>query len=97
MLPHDLNSLGETRRLKLSDSAQQITLKGEWKCSVSDTSKQLPAYEARHVGCGKGTEIIEFTVQCEQSRPKDHTQLRFRNKDGQVTDFIEVSCEIVSK
>ena len=58
-----------------------------------ETSEQLPLYEARQVSCGKDELSFEFSVQCEPSRPKSHTQIRFRDTEGRQLDFIEVGCE----
>lgn len=77
----------------LSDSAAAILLKGGWKCIAGETSKQLPDYEARQINCVKHDATIEFTVQCSIQKNRGHTQVRFRNKDDELSDFIEVGCE----
>jgi hypothetical protein len=91
---HDLQPSGTTKTVLLGDGAESIALNGGWVCGVAETSKQLPAYEARQVACRKGGDVVEFSVQCEPARPKDHAQLRFRNSTEKVADFFEVSCEL---
>ena len=81
--------------LSLGDNTHSLNLTAGWVCSVGSTSKQLPSYEARTTVCRKGSESIEFTTQCERSRPEDHTQIRFRVA-GRFQDFIQVSCELIS-
>lgn len=80
--------------ISLSDSIHKIELRGGWLCSVAPTSKQLPSYEAREITCQRGEATFEFSVQCESSRPKDHTQVRFKDSTGKDADFIEVGCEL---
>ena len=79
--------------LSLDDSEHVIGLRGGWSCTVRETSKQLPLYEARQVSCRKDEQSFEFSVQCEPNRPKDHTQIRFRDTEGRLLDFIDVGCE----
>lgn len=76
--------------LVLDASAHTLKLAGGRTCKVSAISRQLPLYEAWTTTCRRGEAVIEFSVQCEQARPKDHAQVRF--PDAQ--DFIEVGCEL---
>ena len=86
-------SMAETdQSLSLGDGEHEASLRGGWSCSISATSKNLPLYEARQVRCSSKEHIVEFSVQCEPSRPTDHTQLRFRSPNGEEFDFIELSC-----
>lgn len=80
--------------LKLGDSSHVLLLKSGWACTIGSTSKQMPSYEARTTTCGKGSETFEFSVQCERRRLKDHTQIRFRQSGGNISDFIDVGCEL---
>jgi len=88
----DLNAKGQA--LTLGDGVHSLELKTGWSCTVGATSKQLPAYEARTTICQKGAEAFQFVVQCERSRPKDHTQIGFLAADRTLGDFVEVSCEL---
>ena len=83
----------EGTALLLDDSEHHISLRGDWSCTVGETSKQLPLYEARVVSCRNEEHMLEFSVQCEPNRRKDHTQIRFRDADGRYVDFIDVGCE----
>ena len=80
--------------LLIGDGPQRIELGSGWSCVVGTTSKALPLYEARQTACTKGSEAVEFSVQCEPNRPKDHTQIRFRDPQGRLVDFVEVWCEL---
>ena len=80
--------------LNIGDEAQTVSLRGGWSCQIGRTSKHLPAYEARQTLCANGKSVFEFSVQCELSRPKDHTQIRFKDAAGRFIDFIEVGCEL---
>jgi hypothetical protein len=88
----ELNEKGRT--LALGDSVYVLQLRAGWSCTVGATSKNLPAYEVRTTSCRKGQEAFEFTVQCEPTRPRDHTQIRFPAPRGGFADFIEVACEL---
>lgn len=83
--------------LTLGDNPQMVSLKGGWSCTVGETSKMWPLYEARQTTCQKASDSFEFTVQCERSRPRDHTQIRFRNADRNIVDIIEVGCEVITR
>lgn len=87
-----LNAKGQS--LELGDGVQTFTLNTGWSCTVGPTSKQLPLYEARTTVCQKASEAFQFVVQCERSRPKDHTQIGFLMTDRKLGDFIEVGCEL---
>ena len=80
--------------LELGDSAHDLSLENGWRCAISATSKQSLDNESRITSCAKGTEILEFTVQCEPNRPRDHVQLRFKDASGKILDFIEVRCAL---
>lgn len=82
--------------VNLGAAVQNLSLKGGWSCTVGQSSQQLPSYEARTTICSKGRDALEFTVQCEQSRRKDHTQIRFRSGDRLSGEFIEIGCELTS-
>lgn len=88
-----LNEAGSS--LQLNESIQKIDLQGGWSCSVGTTSKQLPAYESRQVTCQSDDKNFGFSVQCEPSRKKDHTQIRFNDFEGKFLDFFEVGCELL--
>jgi len=87
-----LNDQGNS--LLIGDEAQTFPLRGGWSCQVGSTSKQLPLYEARQTLCANGESVFEFSVQCEPSRLKDHTQIRFKDAAGRYIDFIDVACEL---
>jgi hypothetical protein len=89
----DLNEKGQS--VNLGDSVHTFALNTGWSCTVGVTSKQLPAYEARTTICEKGAEAFQFVVQCERSRPKDHTQIGFLRTGRRLGDFIEVGCEFL--
>ncbi len=74
---------------RIDDTAQKIELKGGWFCEVGQTSIN----GSRQTTCQNGDKVIEFSVQCESNRPKDHTQIRFKNIEGKYVDFIEVGCD----
>jgi hypothetical protein len=85
---------GEIDTVGVDDDAYGLTLGSGWACTVGGTSRNLPAYEARTAVCTKGEETIEFTVQCEPSRPTENTQVRFRTRGAATSDFIEVACAL---
>jgi hypothetical protein len=76
--------------LRLGDGTRTLKLAAGWTCVVWPVQK-TSAFEGRTTSCRKGTEIFEFSVQCDAGRPKDHAQIRFRNDAG-IIDFIEVGC-----
>jgi hypothetical protein len=76
--------------LRLGDGSRTLKLAAGWTCVVWPVQK-TSAFEGRTTSCRKGTEIFEFSVQCDVGRPKDHAQIRFRNDAG-IIDFIEVGC-----
>jgi hypothetical protein len=76
--------------LRLGDGTRTLKLAAGWTCVVWPVQK-TSAFEGRTTSCRKGTEIFEFSVQCDAARPKDHAQIRFRNDAG-IIDFIEVGC-----
>ncbi len=78
----------ENSKSNIDDAPQKIELKGGWSCEVGPTSIN----NSRQTVCQNGDKAIEFSVQCDSSRPKDHTQVRFKNLDGKYVDFIEVGC-----
>jgi hypothetical protein len=78
----------------LNDLPFTAKLQGGWSCLVGPTHRGSPLRESRVTQCSKGTESMEFSVQCEEQHPKDHVQLRFRAPSGESTDSIEVACEI---
>ena len=80
--------------LLIGDEVQTFPLGGGWSCQVGSTSKNLPLYEVRHTRCANGESVFAFSVQCEPSRLKDHTQIRFKDAAGRSIDFIEVACEL---
>jgi hypothetical protein len=80
--------------LNLGSRQHTVTLGNGWSCAVGPTSEKLLTYEARKTICEKGSEAFQFTVQCEEARAKDHTQIGFLNKDRRLGDFIEVGCEL---
>ena len=81
----------ENSKSNIDDAAQKIELKGGWSCEVGPTSIN----NSRQTICQSGDKVIEFSVQCEQNRPKVHAQVRFKDLEGKYTDFIEVGCEQV--
>lgn len=89
-----LNARGQS--LNLGEGPQSLLLKNGWSCTVeADLNQNLSSDdEARVTVCKKGTETFEFSVQCEPSLPKYHTQIRFRTSDKRLADFIEVGCEL---
>jgi hypothetical protein len=76
--------------LQLGNGSRTLKLAGGWTCVVWPV-KKTSAFEGRTTSCRKGTEIFEFSVQCDAGRPKDHAQIRFRD-DGGIIDYIEVGC-----
>jgi hypothetical protein len=80
--------------LRLGDGTRTLKLAAGWTCVVWPVQK-TSAFEGRTTSCRKGTEIFEFSVQCDAGRPKDHAQIRFRNDAG-IVDFIEVGCRPTS-
>jgi len=80
--------------LLVGDEAQSFELSHGWSCRLGPTSEQLPLYEARQTICVRGDASFEFSVQCEDRRPKDHVQIRFRARDGRSLGFIDVTCEL---
>ena len=51
-------------------------------------------FGGRQVVCVRGKEKVQFSVQCDTTRPRDHVQLRFTSPKGTQIDFIEVGCEL---
>ncbi|MGH9329017.1 MAG: hypothetical protein ACRD09_01120 [Vicinamibacterales bacterium] len=80
--------------LPLGDGSRTVRLAAGWSCVIWPL-KKTSAFEGRTTSCRKGTEIFEFSVQCDAGRPKDHAQIRFRDDAG-VIDFIEVGCRPTS-
>lgn len=79
------------KSLRIGDTNQVITLRNQWNCSV-----EAPSIEgARQTTCRKGNESFEFTVQCEETRMKDHTQIRFKDSVHKLNEYIEVGCELL--
>ncbi|MCA1561138.1 MAG: hypothetical protein LC804_13030 [Acidobacteria bacterium] len=78
----------------LRDGARTFQLASGWWCAVGPASKRARAHESRTTRCRKGADVLEFTVQCDRSRPKDHVQIRFPDSARTVVDFIEVGCRI---
>ncbi len=76
--------------LQLGNGSQTLKLAAGWTCIVWPV-KKTSAFEGRTTSCRKGSEIFEFSVQCDAGRPKDHAQIRFRD-DGGIIDYIEVGC-----
>jgi hypothetical protein len=76
--------------LRLGDGSRTLKLAAGWTCVVWPV-KKTSAFEGRTTSCRKGTEIFEFSVQCDAGRPKDHAQIRFRDDAG-IIDYIEVGC-----
>ena len=79
------------KSLRIGDTNQVIPLRNQWSCSVEAPS----IGGARQTTCRKGNEAFEFTVQCEETRMKDHTQIRFRDSGQKVNEYIEVGCELL--
>lgn len=88
----ELNRRGNTPLI--GDEAHRFDLGGGWSCVVGATSKAIPPYEAKQTSCTRGSDAFEFSVQCERNRLKDHTQIRFKDAQGQAVDFLEVGCEL---
>lgn len=86
-----LNEAGNS--LSLAESPQKIELRGGWSCSISASSTQT-THSFREVTCNSGEKSVAFSVQCEPKRPKEHSQVRFKDVSGKLLDFIEVGCEI---
>lgn len=82
---------GTTESFELGKSARRISLLTGWICDVGETSSS----NAKKTSCVKGTDAVEFSVQCDSVRPNDRTQVRFRSKKN--LDFIEVGCETLGK
>jgi hypothetical protein len=80
--------------LLLDRQEYRVALRAGWKCLAGAASVHGPAAEARITQCEKHGELVEFSVQCDPSRPKDRTQVRFRPQESGSPDFIEVACEI---
>lgn len=76
--------------LRLGEGSRTLKLAAGWTCVVWPV-KKTSAFEGRTTSCRKGTEIFEFSVQCDAGRPKDHAQIRFRDAGG-IIDYIEVGC-----
>jgi hypothetical protein len=77
--------------LKLGHESRTLRPVAGWSCVIWP-AKKMSAYEGRTTSCRKGTEMFEFSVQCDRARPKDHVQIRFRDDAGMIVDFIEVGC-----
>lgn len=77
--------------LSVTDEEQTFPLRSGWTCTLSPVSGGW--YEARQTVCRKDKEQFEFSVQCESKSPIGHTQVRFRNQEGKLTDLIHVGCE----
>lgn len=76
--------------MQLGNGSRTLKLAAGWTCIVWPV-KKTSAFEGRTTSCRKGSEIFEFSVQCDAGRPKDHAQIRFRD-DGGIIDYIEVGC-----
>lgn len=74
----------------LGQAEERLELKNGWTCVVAPTTVD----GSRQTNCEKGGRAIEFSVQCKESQPKDHIQVRFKDAEGKVVDFIEVGCEL---
>lgn len=88
-----LDHSGQTATILLTDIETEVPLNDGRICRVGEVSKSS-AYLSRVVTCSKGEDVVEFSVQCEASVPKDHTQLRFTTQSREPSDFIEVGCEL---
>lgn len=62
-------------------------------CLIAEVSD----FGGRQVVCDRGTEKVQFSVQCDATRGKDHVQVRFTSPKGEPVDFIEVGCERLDK
>lgn len=81
-----------TKSQPIGEAAERLKLKSEWACTIAKVSYGA-GYQARQTQCKKGQEEIEFSTQCGEKGPKDHTQVRFRDPQTEkLLDFIEVSC-----
>ena len=74
----------------LGDRSTLITRSGGWKCSIGSPS----TYNARQSLCEMEKSRFEFTVECDSGRPRDHTQVRFRDSQGKLTGYVEVGWEM---
>jgi hypothetical protein len=80
--------------LVLGPGSQTVLVPGDWRCTISEVSDQLPAYQARQTLCTSGDRTVEFSVQCEADRPKDNVQLRFRDAHDELVGYIDVGCKL---
>jgi hypothetical protein len=85
------NPAARNHPLQLDAGSITMKLAVGWSCVIWPTKKMSTA-EGRTTSCRKGTEILEFSVQCDPTRPKDHVQIRFRDDAGVIRDYIEVGC-----
>ena len=72
--------------LTLGSVPVTLDLRSGWSCSI----RLGTAADSRLVRCVKASDALEFSVQCDVARPRDHVQVRLRN--DQRDDFIEVGC-----
>lgn len=81
-----------TRKINLGSSkvGTTVSLASGWSCEVGDASIN----DSRQTVCIKEKEQVAFSVECDNQKKKDHTQLRF-NSPTIKFDFIEVGCETV--
>jgi hypothetical protein len=78
------------KAVRIGDTVHLLTLRSDWKCSIEAPS----IAGARQTTCRKGDETFGFTVQCDEIRTRDHTQIRFKAVKGKLGEYIEVGCEI---
>ncbi len=77
----------------IGTEAVSVRLADGRACSIATVGE----FGGRQVVCDRGAEKIQFSVQCDANRAKDHVQVRFTSQDGKLIDFIEVGCERSSK
>lgn len=68
--------------------SENVALRSGWSCSI----RPGMVADSRLVRCVKASDVLEFSVQCDANRPRDHLQVRLRNERDQTHDFIEVGC-----
>lgn len=74
-------------RIALGPEERTLNAGSGWSCTISAPL----AFGGRTTTCRKGSDTLEFSVECSGTRHEDHVQIRFRDGSGSKT-FIEVGC-----
>ncbi len=87
-------ALDSGESISLDDSSHMLEAGSGWLCSIGPTSNQLPAYAARQTTCSFDNSSIQFSVQCDQQRSEDHSQVRLIGNSTEDIGYIEVGCNL---